>query len=163
MDGTGYPKGLKGNECFLLARIVAIVNAYDNLCNPVKTSMALTPHQALSLMYAQQRGRFDAVPLSTFVRCMGIYPPGTIVMLSNDYVGMVVSVNSVKPLKPTVLIYDAQVPREQAILVELESEPDISISRAIQPDQLSQPIYEYLAPRRRVAYYLDAEPSRTAS
>jgi len=163
MDGSGYPKGLKGNECFLLARIVAIVNAYDNLCNPFKTSMALTPHQALSLMYAQQRGRFDAVPLSTFVRCMGIYPPGTIVMLSNDCVGMVVSVNSAKPLKPTVLIYDAQVPREQAILVELESEPDFSISRAILPDQLSQPIYEYLSPRRRVTYYFDAEPNRRAS
>lgn len=160
MDGSGYPKGLKGNDCFLLARVVAIANAYDNLCNPVKASLALTPHQALALMYAQQRARFDTAPLATFVRCMGIYPPGTIVVLSNDCIGMVVSVNSAKPLKPTVLIYDPLVPREQAILVELESEPEVSISRAITPDQLLPPIYNYLSPRRRVTYYFDAESKR---
>lgn len=157
MDGSGYPKGLKGSDCYLLARIVSIANTYDNLCNPMKPSLALTPHQALSTMYAQQRARFDAGPLATFVRCMGIYPPGTVVTLSNDCVGMVVSVNSTKPLKPTVLVYDPQVPREQAILVELESEPEVAIIRALRPEQLSEPMFRYLSPRQRVTYYFDAE------
>ena len=157
MDGSGYPKGLKGNDCYLLARIVAIANAYDNLCNPAKSSLALTPHEALSLMYAQQRPWFDATPLTTFVRSMGIYPPGTIVVLSNDYIGMVVSVSSGKPLKPTILIYDPQVPREQAILVDLETEPELSISRAIRPEKLPQPVFDYLSPRQRVTYYFDTE------
>ena len=162
-DGSGYPKGLKGADINLLARVVAIVNTYDNLCNPIKQSAALTPHQALSLMYAQQRGKFDGAALTTFVRCMGIYPPGTIVVLSNDSVGMVVSVNSAVPLKPTVLIYDPAVPRERAILVELETEPEVTISRALKPDQLPAPVYEYLAPRRRLTYYFDADSSRAAS
>lgn len=163
VDGSGYPKGLSGADFNLLARIVAIVNTYDNLCNPVKLSAALTPHQALSLMYAQQRVKFDAAALTAFVRCMGIYPPGTIVVLSNDSVGMVVSVNSSKPLKPTVLIYDPQVPRDRAILVELETEPEVSISRALKPDQLPQPIYDYLSPRRRVTYYFDADSKRNGA
>ena len=81
MDGSGYPKGLQGSEFYLLARIVAIANTYDNLCNPMKSSSALTPHQALSVMYAQQRSRFDAASLAAFVRCMGIYPPGSVVVL----------------------------------------------------------------------------------
>ena len=84
-------------------------------------------------------------------------------VLSNDSVGMVVSVNSAVPLKPTVLIYDPAVPRERAILVELESEPEVAISRALKPDQLPAPIYEYLAPRRRLTYYFDAEPGRPAA
>ena len=162
-DGSGYPKGLKGNDINMLTRVVAIVNTYDNLCNPVKQSAALTPHQALCLMYAQQRGKFDGAALTTFVRCMGIYPPGTIVVLSNDSVGMVVAVNSAVPLKPTVLIYDPAVPRERAILVELETEPDVSINRALKPEQLPAPIYKYLAPRRRLTYYFDSETSRAAS
>ncbi len=161
-DGTGYPKGLKGNDIFLLARVVSIANTYDNLCNPIKSSTGLTPHQALSLMYAQQRGKFDTAPLTTFVRCMGIYPPGTVVVLSNECIGMVVSVNSAVPLKPTVLIYDPAVPRERAILVELESEPDVTISRALKPEQLPKPIYDYLAPRRRLTYYFDTDASRVA-
>ena len=160
VDGSGYPRGIKGSDINLLARIVAIVNTFDNLCNPVKQSLAVTPHQALSLMYVHQSGRFDKAALAAFVRCMGIYPPGTIVILSNDNVGMVVSVNSAKPLKPTVLIYDPQVPREHAILVELESEPDVTISRALQPAQLPKPIHEYLSPGRRVTYYFDTESSR---
>lgn len=161
-DGTGYPKGLKGADIFLLARVVAIANTYDNLCNPVKASTALTPHQALSLMYAQQRGKFDTTPFTTFVRCMGIYPPGTVVVLSNESVGMVVSVNSAVPLKPTVLIYDPAVPRERAILVDLESEPEVSIGRALKPEQLPKPVYDYLAPRRRLTYYFDSESSQAA-
>ena len=114
-------------------------------------------------MYAQQRARFDTAPLNTFVRAMGIYPPGTIVVLSNESVGMVVSVNSAALLKPTVLMYDRYVPRDKAILVELESEPDVTIARALKPEQLPKPIYEYLSPRRRVTYYFDAEPDRVQS
>lgn len=159
VDGSGYPKGIQGNQINLLARIVAIVNTFDNLCNPVKQSLAVTPHQALSLMYAHQSGRFDKAALAAFVRCMGVYPAGTVVLLSNDSVGIVVSVNTAKPLKPTVLIYDPQVPREQAILVELASDPDVTISRALQPDQLSKPIHEYLSPGRHVTYYFDTESS----
>lgn len=160
VDGSGYPRGIKGNDINLLARIVAVVNTFDNLCNPVKQSLAVTPHQALSLMYAHQSGRFDKTALAAFVRSMGVYPPGTVVILSNDTVGMVVSVNSAKPLKPTVLIYDPQVPREHAILVELESEPDVTISRALQPAQLPKTIHEYLSPGRRVTYYFDTESRR---
>ena len=162
MDGSGYPKGLKGGDS-LLARIVAIANTYDNLCNPIKLNQALTPHQALSLMYAQQRTKFAAIPMTAFVRCIGIYPPGTIVMLSNECIGMVVAVNSSKPLKPTVLIYDPEIPRERAILVELESEPEVSISRALTPEDLPQPVFDYLSPRRRIIYYLNAEPAQAST
>ncbi len=160
MDGTGYPKGLQGQAISMLARMVGLVNAYDNLCNPNHISQALTPHEALSVLFAQQRSRFDATALSTFVRCMGVYPPGTLVVLSNDSMGIVTSVNSSRPLKPTVLVYDANVPKESAVLVELEQEPELSIVRTLKPQQLPQPVYDYLSPRKRQAYYFDAPQGR---
>lgn len=52
MDGTGYPKGLQGQTISMLARMVGLVNAYDNLCNPNNPAQALTPHEALSVLYA---------------------------------------------------------------------------------------------------------------
>lgn len=159
VDGSGYPKGLKGPQLSMLSKIVSVVNCYDNLCNPPNPAKAMTPHEALSLMYAQQRGKFEALPLSTFIRCMGVYPPGTVVVLSNDTVGIVVAVNSTRPLKPTVLIYDPDVPKNEAIVVDLEQEPDVSISRALKPQQLPQPIFDYLAPRKRMSYFFDASPS----
>lgn len=158
VDGSGYPKGLKGPQLSMLSKIVAVVNAYDNLCNPINPAKAMTPHEALSLMYAQQRNRFEALPLSTFIRCMGVYPPGTVVVLSNDTVGIVVAVNSTRPLKPTVLIYDPDIPKNEAIVVDLEQEPDVTVTRALKPQQLPQPIFDYLAPRKRMSYFFDAPP-----
>jgi len=160
MDGSGYPKGLSGPAISMLARMVALANAYDNLCNPNAVAQALTPHEALSVLYAQQRSRFDATALSTFVRCMGVYPPGTLVVLSNDSMGIVTSVNSSRPLKPTVLVYDPSVPKESAILVELELEPEVSIARTLKPQQLPQPVFDYLSPRKRQTYYFDGQPAR---
>lgn len=160
VDGSGYPQKLQGPQLSLLSRIVAVVNAYDELCNPVNPAKALTPHEALSVMYSQQRAQFDPLAMSTFVRCMGVYPPGTIVVLSNGALGMVTSVNSTRPLKPTVLVFDPAVPKDEAILVDLEKEPDVSVSKTVKPQQLPQDAHDYLSPRKRTAYYFNAETGK---
>ncbi len=155
VDGSGYPKGLKGNEISMLARIVAVPNMFDNLCNPPNPARALTPHEALSTMYGQQRGHLETKVLNTFIRCMGVYPPGTVVVLSNESLAMVVSVNSARPLLPTVLVYDPAVPREEAVLVELEQAQEVSIVRTVRPQQLPDAALDYLSPKARLAYYFD--------
>lgn len=158
-DGSGYPKRLSGTQLSLLSRIVALVNAYDNLCNPVDASRALTPHEALSVLYGQRRAQFDNTVLTTFVRCVGIYPPGTVVALSNGTLGMVVEVNSSRPLKPTVLVYDPAVPKEVAIVVDLEQEPEVTVASTLRPQQLPAAVFDYLSPRKRTTYYFNAESS----
>ena len=156
-DGSGYPRKLKGEAIDLLARTVAVVNAYDNLCNPANVAQALTPHEALSQIFAQQRNRFDPRLLQAFIRFMGVYPPGTVVGLSNEALGLVIKTSSARPLKPTVILYDADVPKNEAVMLDLNEEPDVNISRAIRPGQLPPAVFDYLSPRRRVSYYFDAE------
>jgi putative nucleotidyltransferase with HDIG domain len=156
-DGSGYPRKLKGEAIDLLARTVAVVNAYDNLCNPPNVAQALTPHEALSQIFAQQRNRFDPRLLQAFIRFMGVYPPGTVVGLSNEALGLVIKTSSARPLKPTVILYDADVPKNEAVILDLSEEPDVNISRAIRPGQLPPAVFDYLSPRRRVSYYFDAE------
>lgn len=155
-DGSGYPAKLKGESIGLLSRIVVIANHYDELCNPLNINDALTPHEALSLMFARQRSKFDPKLLQVFIRCLGVYPPGTIVQLSNGVIGMITTINTAKPMKPLVMIYDADIPREEAILVDMEHETDINIAKAIRPAQVPREIYNYLSPRKRVSYYFDA-------
>lgn len=156
LDGTGYPQGLKGEAIGLLARIVTIADHYDELCNPPNIADALTPHEALSTMFARLRNKFDPKLLQVFIRCLGVYPPGTIVQLSNGVIGMVATVNTAKPMKPLVVIYDACVPKDEAILVDLDRETDLNIAKAIRPAQVAGDIYNYLSPRKRVSYYFDA-------
>ena len=156
MDGSGYPRKLKGEQLDSLSCIVAIANYYDELCNPVNVFNALTPHEALATMFAKLRERFDARLMQTFVRCLGVYPPGTIVQLSNESFGMVVTVNTARPMKPLVLVYDPNVPKDEAILVNLDREPGVSIAKAVRPAQLPRDVGNYLSPRRKVSYYFDA-------
>jgi putative nucleotidyltransferase with HDIG domain len=154
-DGSGYPRKLKGEAIDPLARLVALVNAYDNLCNPANVAQALTPHEALSLMFSKNRARFDPRLLQVFIRFLGVYPPGTVVGLSNESLGLVIRINTARALKPTVILYDAEIPKSEAIILDLGDRSDINISRAIRPAQLPPAVFDYLSPRRRVSYYFD--------
>ena len=159
-DGSVYPARLKGESISLLSRIVAIANYYDELCNPPSTADALTPHEALSLMFAKLRSKFDPKLLQVFIRCLGVYPPGTIVQLSNGAIGMVVTVNTARPMKPTLMLYDAEVPKDEAILLDMERETEVNIAKAIRPAQVPQEVLNYLSPRKRVSYYFNASAAR---
>lgn len=156
-DGTGYPQGVKLEKIVPLARVVALVNFYDNLCNPIDINQAMTPHEALSFMFAQKRSKFDPQALQLMIRCLGVYPPGSVVKLSNEALALVVSVNPQKPLRPWVLLYDPSVPKEEAIMLDLEKEADIQISKAIRPAMLPPPVSAYLNPRKRVTYFFDGK------
>lgn len=156
IDGSGYPGQLQSDKLTIHSRIVAVAEAFDEMCNPINPLKALTPHEVLSIIYAQQRSQFDPIATATLVRCLGVYPPGTIVQLSNGAIGTVVSVNTTRPLKPVVLIYDPAMSKEEAILVDLSNESDVSISKTFKPRQLPVAAFEFLAPGRRTSYYFRA-------
>ncbi len=157
-DGSGFPLRLGSERMSTAARIVALVNRYDNLCNPPVITRALTPHEALSLLFAQSRTKFDATILNAFIRMMGVYPAGSVVQLTDDRYAMVVGVNSSRPLKPRVLVHDPRGRRDDALLLDLEAEPDLGIRRSLAPNKLPQPALDFLSPRPRVAYYFEPAP-----
>jgi putative nucleotidyltransferase with HDIG domain len=161
-DGSGYPNMLIGDEISPLARIAAIVNAYDNHCNQPNPVNSLTPYEALSHMYANDRRLFDAAYLSVFVRCMGVYPPGTLVRLSDQTLGMVVAVNFGLPLRPRILIFDPEVPKNEATVLDLQKETDLSVKDSLRPADISREVYDYLSPRTRMAYFFET-PKRGPS
>jgi putative nucleotidyltransferase with HDIG domain len=154
-DGSGFPLHLNTDRMTAAARIVALVNRYDNLCNPNVASKALTPHESVSLMFTQGKTKFDTAILGAFIRMMGVYPAGSTVQLTDDRYALVVSVNSSRPLRPRVLVFDAAVPREEALILDLETAQGIGIRRSIKPLQLVPTALEYLAPRPRVAYFFE--------
>ena len=154
-DASGFPQRLAGERIALASRIVALVNRYDNLCNPPTRVPPLTPHEAVAMLFAQGRGRYDAGVLNAFIRMMGVYPAGSLVQLTDDRFALVVSVNSTRPLKPRVLVHDAKVARSDALLLDLEEAPDLGIRRSLGAGKLPAPALEYLDPRPRVHYYFE--------
>jgi putative nucleotidyltransferase with HDIG domain len=154
-DGSGYPKGLREAAIGRLSRVVSIANAFDNLCNPLNPRDGLSPHEALALMFKQQRERFDEVALKAFIRCMGVYPPGSLVQLEDERYALVLAMHPSLPLKPTLILYEPSVPKAEALIVNLEHEPRLAIARSLRPAQLPLEALEYLNPRQQLTYYVD--------
>jgi HD-GYP domain-containing protein (c-di-GMP phosphodiesterase class II) len=154
-DGSGFPQGLDANRMSLAARVVALVDRYDNLCHPVYQSQALTPHEALSRLFAQGKRQFDATLLSSFVRMMGVYPPGSVVQLTDDRFALVHSVNSSRPLRPRVTVFDPRLSADDVLLLDLEHEPALGIRRSLPSAQLPRAAYEALAPPPRVGWFFE--------
>ncbi|TXY15792.1 HD-GYP domain-containing protein [Vibrio mimicus] len=155
-DGSGYPLGMKGDEIDELAQIVAVANAFDNLCHPNIPSEQKIPYVALSYLFKNCKHLYHAENLGILVRFMGVFPPGTVVQLSNDMVGLVISVNAGNLLYPNVLIYDPSVPRSQAPIIDL-ADKDLKIVNAILPNKLPDKVRDYLNPRSRISYFFDSE------
>ena len=154
-DGSGYPSGLKGEQIKPLARVVGLVNQYDNLCNPGNPAQSLTPHDALALIFARQRDAFDAAVLAAFIRMMGVYPPGSVLQLNDERYAIVGAVNSDRPLKPRIVIHEPEVPSDEALVFDLEQHPELGIQRAIKPVQLPRAVFDYLSPRKRMCYFFE--------
>jgi len=162
-DGAGYPDGLPSNKISILAKIMSVANVYDNHCNHWNPDESMTPHEAMSQMFCLLNSKFDPELLSLFIHCMGVYPPGTVVQLSNDLIGMVVSVSSENQLRPCVVVHDAQIPAKEALILDLSEDPDISILKSLRPSQLSPEVYAYLNPRSRVTYFLNTNETNPLS
>ena len=155
MDATGFPRQLPAAALSTGGKILALVNRYDNMCNPARPSAAVTPHEALSLIFSQMKARYDGVVLAAFIRMMGVYPPGSVVQLANQLYALVVSVNSARPLKPRVVVHDPAVPREEALILDLEHPDAPGIRRSLKPSVLPRAALDYLSPRVRICYFFE--------
>jgi len=161
LDGSGFPGGFSGARIGKLARIAAIANAFDNACNRVNQADSMTPSLALSIMFKRDSAKYDKELMQHFVRCLGVYPPGSIVRLNNESIGLVVNVNPGKLLHPTLLLYDPRVPKEEALLLDMADAPDLSIVSTLKPADLPKQMFDYLSPRSRISYFSEpAAPAR---
>ncbi|NOH97133.1 DUF3391 domain-containing protein [Vibrio sp. 99-70-13A1] len=155
-DGSGYPEGLKEDHIDELAKVISVANAFDNLCHHNVPSQQKIPYIALSHLYKNCKHLYSNDNLNILIKFMGVFPPGTVVQLSNDMIGLVISVNSKNILFPNVLIYDPNVPRTQAPIIDL-GDKEIKIVNAVHPNKLPEKVREYLNPRSRLSYFFDSD------
>lgn len=109
IDGSGYPKGIKGEEIDLLSRIVAIVDAYSAITSRRSHSQSYSPSRALDELYKLRDKSYDAELVEAFIRCNGMYPIGTVIETQTGEIGVVVSNDMKNKLSPSILmLYDEE-------------------------------------------------------
>jgi len=153
LDGSGYPMGLKGKDAIsLFARIVMVVDRYDDLCHDPDLDKRLTPSEALSHLFVKQKTVFWSDAVVALVRVLGVYPPGSLVLLSNEAIGMVININLSNRLKPLILVYQDDGRSGQAEVVDLQDHEDLTICQNLRPRDVPKRAAEVLNPRYMVNY-----------
>lgn len=140
-DGSGYPRGLRGDEIPPFARIAAIVDTYDAITSNRSYADARAPAEAVKVLYEARDKQFQAELVEAFIQAVGIYPAGTIVELTSGEVGIVVAESRTRRLLPKVILVlnrkKERYPRPK--LVDLQDtqgryqDKPISISRSLEP------------------------------
>ncbi len=108
IDGTGVPRGLKGEEIHTYAKIVAVANTYDNFIYNSSDERPLLPHEACERLSAMSGTLLDHEVLVQFMRIISIYPNGISVKLSNRQTGVVVGQHRGLPGRPIVRVIDKE-------------------------------------------------------
>ncbi|MBN4078721.1 HD-GYP domain-containing protein, partial [Gammaproteobacteria bacterium AH-315-C21] len=93
-----------GDKVSLFSKMVAIVDVYDAITSDRCYHKGMSPLDALQNIYKWRGKYFDPYLGEQFIQCIGTYPVGSIVELSNQEIGIVVSVNQKRRLLPEVLL-----------------------------------------------------------
>lgn len=101
MDGSGYPEKLVSDQIGLFAKMGAVCDVYDAVTSTRPYKPAWEPGVALKRM-ANWQGHFDMDILKAFVKSLGIYPIGTVVILKSGLLAVVVRQAPASLLKPVV-------------------------------------------------------------
>ncbi len=120
MDGTGYPRGLKSSGISELAKMIAIVDAYDAMTADRCYSAGIPSTEALKIIFKDRGTHFDDRLALEFIKSVGLYPPGTLVELVNGLVAIVFETNSKFRHLPKIIVVKKQdKPLAKNVLVDL--------------------------------------------
>ncbi|WP_339847603.1 HD-GYP domain-containing protein [uncultured Halopseudomonas sp.] len=120
LDGRGYPRGLDAGKIPYFAKIIAVVDAYDAINSDRVYSKGKSNLEALRILNDAANSHFDEGIVGHFIRLMGIYPPGEIVELANDEVGIIIGCAPGNKLKPRILrVLNANKELCKAVVIDL--------------------------------------------
>ena len=104
-DGSGYPKGLKGAEISLFAKMGAVCDVYDAITSNRPYKAGWDPAESLRKMAEWANGHFEQSVFQAFVKSLGIYPIGSLVKLNSGRLGIVIDQTEKSLLTPRIKVF----------------------------------------------------------
>jgi HD-GYP domain-containing protein (c-di-GMP phosphodiesterase class II) len=104
IDGSGYPNRLKGDQISLFAKMGAVCDVYDAVTSDRPYKLGWEPGMSLQRM-AQWKHHFDGTLFKAFVKSVGIYPVGSVVLLKSGRLAVVIDQSAKSLLQPIVKVF----------------------------------------------------------
>jgi putative nucleotidyltransferase with HDIG domain len=104
LDGSGYPRGVKGNAITPFTRIITLCDIYDAITSDRVYKKGRPSTDALNILYRGRGVKFDQKLTEAFIRCIGLYPLGSVVELRSGEIAVVISVNREQKRLPKVMV-----------------------------------------------------------
>ena len=137
LDGSGYPRGIRGTHLSISARLAGIVDTYDALLQHKSYSPAFAAHDAIRLVNSMRDRQFDSALVKCFVQALGVYPTGSWVQLADGRLGIVRSQTAGQPARPQVaLVCDSTGGALKADTMLWQPSRRGDIARAVLPGQM---------------------------
>jgi len=141
-DGSGYPRGLKGDKIPYLAQILGITSTYEAMTRERFYSDASNPTQALSRIYSWRAKLFDASLVNRFIKALGVYPPGCMVELMDGQIAIVTMINPENRTRLVVRALNSNLPGSEDVQAEIDlmrpQNAQISIKRTLDDTNLQE-------------------------
>jgi putative nucleotidyltransferase with HDIG domain len=155
VNGKGYPKGLRDIEINYFSRLVSIVDVYEIVTNHPGAKVPVSCQDALKSIYMMRGSFFDRDLVEEFIKCLGIYPIGSVVELNTGEIAIVVSTKPGMQLLPTIMIVkDDNGFRYQPHIISLELFKEteglskLYITKVIDPNSVGIDLSDYMIRER---------------
>jgi len=124
-DGSGYPKGLRGEEIHEYAKIIGVVDVYEAMTHVRPQRKHFLPFLAVKEIVQTQKGCFAQTIIKGLLTQLSVFPVNSYVKLNNNSLAQVIEITRDEPLRPTVrILFDPQGRRvEEKEVVDLKSAP----------------------------------------
>ncbi|MBD1391256.1 HD-GYP domain-containing protein [Neiella sp. HB171785] len=105
LDGSGYPQALEGDEINIYGRMIALIDSYNAMTSDRPHKDAVSPLTAFKIMTNGTPNAYDNDLMKQLIRCVGVFPVGSLVKLKSNKLAMVIENNFDQPLKPKVTAF----------------------------------------------------------
>lgn len=126
-DGTGYTRGLKGENIPLFSRIVAVADVYDAMSNDRVYKRKISPDKVFKEIARLGDKHFDSEIMAKFVGHLNLYPTGTGVILNTNHKGIVIGQNKLLPQSPLIRLFR----KDKKDIKDLYVDIDLSLTKHI--------------------------------
>jgi HD domain len=150
VDGTGYPRQLTAEQTTPFTKMVTIVDMYDAMTSDHVYQKGRTHLDATNVMTKLCSTHLDSGLTYKFIECLGIYPPGSVVEMTNGEIAIVAEVNPKQKLKPRIILLldENKQPRPERFIdltkMDLDASGQIySIRKIVRADEYSIDLNKY--------------------